>query len=347
MNTLFQQSSIRKPLELALLGITLLASASSQSSSFYKCQDGGELDAKEKAEITRASLHFAETALAGDMDAAYGQLTAAAKATISREQLPGILNTVESVRPFGDFRVEQITTVTAWAIAPTGRGMAICSKDASHPEKAVTVIADGVPEQAYVAVSAKSQSNRETWITTIWLIPSDGKWAVHSFHTTSASVLGKTANDYLSMARKEKAHGHVLNAGILYSGALSLAVRGPFYHTGIEDIIQRESQELTPPAEFRGQAPFMLSTPTGRFSILRLNPLPLDGKLYLLISHEVRESEESQQIEAENRGLITAFSKKFPEYSDAFAGIAAEALTPNHSHELRTLKENDDILAVH
>lgn len=347
MSAVTQHSWKQKPVKLLFVVMTLLLSGGCQSSFYYNCHDGGEIDSKKKSDVAAVSLQFVQAALAGDVDAVYRQFTEAAKANTPRDQFAGALQVFKSAGPFDGFQIERIMTVTGWGDTSKSNGIAICSKDAVHPEAGVTVAIQKVPEQAYALVSAKGKGSQETWIVSVWLIPSAEKWQVHSFYATIGTALGKSADEYIAMARTEKSRGHALSAGLLYSDAASISARGPFYHTGREDLIQREAQQVTPPQEFRGRAPFSLTGPSGAFSILHVNTIPLNGKLYLVIAHEVDPWKDSREIEQKNQALISTFAKQFPEYSDVFGGLVAEATARGGNNGWRTVKENAAIQASH
>lgn len=295
-----------KPVKLLLQVVTLVLASGCQSSFYYNCHDGAEIESQKRLDITAASLKFVQAALSGDVDTAYSQFTEAAKTNSPRDQLARAFQAFKSAGPFDGFRVERIVTVTGWGDRSGSAGIAICSKS-SAPEAGVTVAIQKIPEQAYALVSAKGKASQETWMAAVWLIPHAGRWEVHAFHAPIATALGKSADEYLAMARVEKNRGHDLNAGLLYSDAASIAVRGPFYHLGVEDIIQRESQTVIPPQEFRGQAPFSLGGSSGTFSIHRLNSIPISGKLYLVIAHEVDPWKDSGEVEQRNQALDQDF----------------------------------------
>jgi hypothetical protein len=106
------------------------------------------------------------------------------------------------------------------------------------------------------------------------------------------------------MARQENGQGHTLNAGALYATAATLAAHGSFYHTGLEDVIQKEAQQVSPPQEFRERPPFTLQGTAASFSIVRLSPIAINGALYLVISQEVSPWKDSREVERKNRSLI-------------------------------------------
>jgi hypothetical protein len=80
------------------------------------------------------------------------------------------------------------------------------------------------------------------------------------------------------------------------------------------------------------------------FEIVRLNPISLKGKLYLVISHEVTPWKNSQEIEKKNRLLIKLFASRFPEYSETFTGLVAEATERGGNNGWRTVLDSSAIL---
>lgn len=349
MSAAYQRLWKKEYAQLPLLVTALVLSGGCQSSFSYNCHDGGEIDPEKRSTIAAASVRFTQAILAGDAEAVYNTLTDAAKANTTRDQLVGVLQDFKAAGTFSDFKIERITTLTGRGDTSKSNGHADCTKDAAHPEAGLMLTIEKVPEQAYALVSAKNSSSTskgyssETWITTLWLVPRAGKWEVNSFHAVMATLLGKPASEYLALARRENGRGHALNASSLYFDAASLAARGPFYHLGLEDVIQQESQQVTQPQEFRGPPPFSLTGPSGSFSIFRMITTQMDGKLYLVIIHGVDPWKDSNEVERKNQVLIQAFAKRFPEYSDIFGGIVAQAVERGSDKGWNTVEDNTSI----
>jgi len=159
-------------------------------------------------------------------------------------------------------------------------------------------------------------------------------------------MLERSASDLVDEAREERRIGHGLNAILLYTAAADLASRGPFFHSGVQDQIQQEGAQIVPPVEFRSQPPFLLEGPGGPFRIVSLAPISVDRKLYLLIAHVITLSD-SGEIVQNNRDLMKAFAKRFPEYSHAFAGLVVKATGTDGGREWRTQRENSQIAREH
>ena len=331
----------RWPYILAMVIGLCSLEACGPSSFYYNCHVDDEITATTASEVTSESLKFTKAALAGDRSQAFDQLTEEAKKTATLEQLGSILQNIKASGPYEDFLIERVMTVTGRGHIQQQTSVADCAKDASLTENNVRVAISNVPEQAYVLISAKG--NQESWITTLWLIPHAGKWQIQSFQITIGSAAGKPVGDILTMARQENSQGHALNTGILYAAAASLAARAPFYHTGLEDAIQKEGQQVSSPKEFRGDPPFTLKGVMGSFAVARLSSIAMGGKLYLVIAQEVSPWKDSKEIEQKNRSLIKLFADRFPEYSSVFGGLVAEATERGGTNGWRTVLDNSAI----
>jgi hypothetical protein len=323
-----------------LIGLSSLE-ACGPSSFYYNCHTADDINATTRSEVTTESLKFARAAFDGDAPQAFEQLTDEAKKNVSQEQLTNIFQGMKASGPYDSLRVERLMAVTGRGHMQQQTSVADCAKDTALTENNVRVVIANVPEQAYAMVSAKG--SHENWFAILWLIPSSGKWQIQSFQVAMGTAAGKPVADILAMARQENSQGHTLNAGALYAAAASLAAYGPFYHTRLEDVIQKEAQQVSPPQEFRQRPPFNLPGPAGSFSIVRLSPIAINGKLYLVISQEVSPWKDSREIEQKNRSLIKTFASRFPEYQNAFAGLVAEATESGGTNGWRTVMENSAI----
>lgn len=315
--------------------------ACGQSSVYYWCHTADDINATTRSEVTTESLKFARAAFDGDTPQAFDQLTDEAKTNVSQDQLTNILQNIKASGPYDSLSVARLMTITGWGHLQQQTGVADCAKDTALTENNVRVVTANVSEQAYTLVSAKG--SHENWFATLWLIPSSGKWQIQSFEVTMATAAGKPVGDILAIARQENGQGHTLNAGALYAGAATLAAHGSFYHTGLEDAIQKEAQQVSPPQEFRHGPPFTLKGTAGSFSIVGLRPTAINGALYIVISQEVSPWKDSREIERTNRSLIKTFAARFPEYQSAFAGLVVEATERGGTNGWRTVMENSAI----
>lgn len=329
------------PVAVVLITGLLYLEACGSSSFYYNCHDANEIDAKTMTAITAESLKFSRAAFDGESAKAFDELTQEAKKNTSLDQLAVILQGIKSAGPYEDLHVQRVMTITGYGHTDQPTGIADCAKDRSLTESNVRVATSNVREQAYALVSAKG--SQESWIATLWLIPNSGKWQVQSLQITRGTAAGKTAAELVASAREENQGGHPLNAGILYAAAGATASHGPIYHTGLEDAIQQEAQQILPPEEFRGNLPHILKGAGGPFSIVLISPAAISGKLYVVISQEVSPWKDSREVEQKNRSLIKVFAGRFPEYSAVFSGLVVEATERGGTNGWRTVLDNSAI----
>lgn len=316
--------------------------ACGQSSFYYNCHDASEIDAKTMAAITSAALEFSRAAFDSDGTRAFNEFTEEAKRSTSRDQFGGLLKSISPAGPYENLRVERVMAITGHGQIAQQTSIADCAKDKNPTENNVRVAISNVSEQAYALVSAKGTA--ESWTATLWLIPNSGKWQIQSLQITRGTVAGKNVGEVVAMARQENRGGHFLNAGILYAAAATLASHGPIYHTGLEDAIQQEAQQVLPPQELRGSSPHVLQGAGGPFSVMLVSPTVVSGKLYIVIAQDVPPWKDSREVEQKNRSLIKLFAADFPEYSAVFNGIVAEAKERGGTNGWRTVVDNAVII---
>ncbi len=139
-------------------------------------------------------------------------------------------------------------------------------------------------------------------------------------------MAGKDAKQILDWALREAAAGHALNAHLLATSASALADRGPNLRLDIAERIAKERERLRVPGDLRGAPPHEWRAGDATFTVKNVSLVAIDGKIFVVVAHEVEPWERNEDVDALNKRLIAEFRKRFPEYSEAFAGVAARAL---------------------
>jgi hypothetical protein len=111
----------------------------------------------------------------------------------------------------------------------------------------------------------------------------------------------------------------------LYAAAAQTADRGPNFQLGIVQSISDEMSKLTVPPEIKGQAPFFWKNGETTYKVASVGPIAVGGKIYVIIVHEVSPWQSNEQVDGWNKELLSYFKRRFPEYSDFFAGLVARA----------------------
>lgn len=176
------------------------------------CATDNEIGAEERAAIENGALSFVRNFVNSNASGAYELLAPTAKETISLDQLTGLVRQLAApMAPFTDLRVVHTNLVKAMASNPGAR--VVCGS-LGRPEDWSSVATKPMAEQAHVLVEAQTKNNGFTF--TLWLIPEQG-WNVLNFQMAASSMVGKTAQDILDLARRERESKHLFNATVLYA----------------------------------------------------------------------------------------------------------------------------------
>lgn len=321
-----------------LLAVTTSAGARASAPQLFvtSCAVDDEITANDRAAVNEKALSFVRDVIGPDLSIAYAAFTAEAKGNLPIEQfVSGVQNAIKPMAPFNDLRVAH--TYMAKVTGGSQEQRAVCGR-LSSPEGWVAVTVRPGPPEAHVVVEAQTVNNSAAFL--VWLIPEAGSWHVQYLHFVFTAMVGKTAGDMQKLAEAEQAKQHNFNAFILYNAAQQLAYRGPFFQLGISPDIDKAVASVQRPPVLQGQAPFLWNFDNSHYKLLNVGPIGVGGKIYLLVDHEVEPWANDQEVISENRGLISAFAKAYPEYKEAFSGIVIRAHERGGNRAYGTVDEN-------
>jgi hypothetical protein len=300
------------------------------------CKANEEISTNDLRTIGQVALKFVQDALGPDPSTAYATFTADAKATVPLEQfVSGFQSGIKPMGPFKGMRVAE--SYVAKVTGGSHEQRVVCG-NLSSPETWVAVNAKPGPGEAHVIVEGDTVSN--TMVFVVWLIPEQGNWHVQYLHYATEKMVGKSSDDLRRIAETEKQKQHNFNAFILYTTALQLADRGPFFQLGIRPEIEKEIGETKKPENLAGQLPFTWTFGKSTFKVLNVGPIGLSGKIYLIIDHEIEPWAEDKVADRKNHDLITAFAGAYPQYKDVFAGLVVRAHEHGGNRGFGTVDEN-------
>ncbi|HSY01365.1 MAG TPA: hypothetical protein VK819_04400 [Acidobacteriaceae bacterium] len=312
--------SHQKKLTLFLLALGFCTAAYSQEVVASSCRENDQIDSSKRQEVNAAALDFVQTLLGSNPAAAFSSLSEEGKKAVPDEMaLVQAATLIQQFKP-ADLKVEHTYVINIFGKSP---GRVVCGKSLSKPDEWVSVVAADLPEQAYVSLSAEAINNQFAF--TVWLVPGAGGWKVQSFSMNMGTLANEGPDQLWERARAQKANGHNLNAALLYFAAMQTINRGPNLQLGLADAISKDASEYQLPPEIEGQPPFEWKAPDMTFEVLSVGPIAVGGKIYIVIQDESPPWHSNDQIDGWNRKLIAWFKGRFPEYSDAFAGIVVRA----------------------
>jgi hypothetical protein len=226
---------------------------------------------------------------------------------------------------FQKMQLRNISVLHTYSIEIKGQspGRVLCGTNYDKAGGWELLEAADVAQQAHVLISANTVNN--LMVISIWLVPEHGAWKVQSFWMNAASMADLDSMKLRRMGHVQQAKGHNFNAAMLYTAAAQLANRGPSIRLGIAQFIADDLAKLPVPSEVRGPAPFLWKDGEKTYKVLTIGPIAIGGKIHLMIRHEVAPWQSNAQVEGWNKELLRYFKKRFPEYSDSFAGLVARA----------------------
>jgi hypothetical protein len=310
---------------------------------FDRCETDDEVDAAQRASYEDAALDFVRKIVGSTPEQAYAGATDAFKKQNPTETFLKFAQA--SIRPLGeiqDWRVSHSYYLTGVTIGQGGARPLVCTAVAhgssSQPEGRVLVAHNDASQQAHVILEGAAKGT--AWAFTVWLVRESGKWHVHGFYATPSGVAGKTAEAMWHEATSQHGAGRDFNAFILYATALQLSSRGPDLHLGIQSEIKKDLDAIPRPSELEREAPYRWRFEGATAPVLKVGPVPVNGKMYLLLTQELDPWPDDQGADRQNHALIEAFSRLHPEYKNAFDGLVVDAVARGGRRGLRTVAES-------
>lgn len=316
-------------------GLLLLSgtAAYSQQPFFSACSQDAQLDATSRKAVDDIAIKFVNTFLGPVPSGAFEFLSKDAKAATTTEQFEGISTAIRKFEP------TRVAVQHTYLLKLKGKspGRVVCSSDLSKSDNWVSLEAQSVPEQAYAVLSADTINNKLA--ITLWLLPERNTWKIQDFRLSVATLGNEDSKQLLELARTQQALKHSLNAALLYAAAAQTANRGPNFQLGIAQSIANEISAVAVPDEIKGQPPFLWRDGETTYKVTSVSPMAIGGKIYIVITHEVSPWKDNEQVDGWNRNLLTHFKRRFPEYSDSFAGLVVRATEQGGNRGYGTVEE--------
>ncbi len=301
-------------------------------SNGYRCFTDADVPPNDRQAVETAALAFVRAAVGANASDAYAMMTATTRSIGSADAFAAMIRAKrEETGPYSDIGVAH-----TYLIENAGHGTeAICGLATSR--KWIAVELKPERKQAYVVISARTLNNGLH--LTVWLVPDGGGWAVESFHIGMESVAGRSADDLLALARKERDAGQGFNAAALYACVRSLINRGPNFQLAIAQDAARDLENLQVPPELTGAPPFVWNLGGGERTVESVTIIGVEGKLGLVFMLPLTTWTGKEAADRTNREFLIAFIAAHPDYSRVFGFLVARALKPDKSGGFATVYE--------
>jgi len=305
-----------------------------QVPSAYSCAEDAHIVTAKKKTIDVVAMNFIQTVLGPSPSAAFDFMSKAGQAETTRQQLDGA-----AAKIIRQFEPKNVTLQHTYLIELKGKspGRVVCATDLSKPDGWESLAVDSIPDQAHVLLSADTINNKLAFV--VWLVPEQEEWKVQSFRLNVSTLADKDSLQLLVLARAQQARQHSFNAALLYAAAAQTADRGPNFQLGITQSISDDMSKFTGPPEITGQSPFLWKDAEITYKVRSVGPIAIGGKIYVIIVHEVSPWQSDAQVDGLNKELLNYFKRRFPEYSDVFAGLVARGIERGGNRGYGTVEE--------
>jgi hypothetical protein len=296
----------------------------------YRCLTDADVPLNDRQAVETTALAFVRAAVGAEPADAYAMMTATARNFGSADALAAMIRAKrEETGPYSDIGVAH-----TYFIENTGHGTeATCGLATSR--KWIAVELKPERKQAYVIISARTLNNGLH--LTVWLVPDGGGWAVESFHIGMESIAGRSADDLLDLARKERDAGHGFNAAALYASLRSVIYRGPNFQLAIAQDAARDLETLQVPPEITGSTPYVWNLGGSEHTVESVTITGVEGKLGLVFMLPLTTWTGKEAADRTNREFLTAFIAAHSDYSRVFGFLVARALKPDRSGGFATV----------
>lgn len=297
------------------------------------CKTDGEIPADRRAKIDQAAMNFIN-AVQTHPDAAYAMMTGQVHKETSSEKLSSQLKAyIEATGPYTNLKPAH-----DYLVITTGTGSdtkAVCGS-VSGTDWVALQIKPGLT-QAHVVLSGQTRNN--DWAFTLWLLPEDGAWRVQYFHIGMSAMAGRSANDLIQLAQKERTAGHMFNAALLYAGAKELVDRGPAFQLGTAQTLDQDLKGFGAPPELQQSLPMTWKMGGSDYKVLGVNILGVAGQIGLSFDLPLTVWKSSEDADKQNHAFLDAFLATHPNYASAFKFLVARAHKPDGSGGFATVYE--------
>ncbi len=192
----------------------------------------------------------------------------------------------------------------------------------------VTFAIPGLDPGKYGVVIQTVNTPKGPYYVTFIMQQEGTAWKFAGFYPKAKQLQGHPASWYVTQARDYKAKGQVHNAYFYYLMARDLALPVSFVSRHAVDLLDSESQKVTP-SDIPGQQPVPLTFNGQTYNISQMFVLPDQDKLALIVKYQVPDITDSGKMFEENKNVMRALVTKYPELRTAFQEIVARAVAPN------------------
>ncbi len=214
---------------------------------------------------------------------------------------------------------------------PVARAEFLCGVFGSggQTRDSAVFVLNGLPPGKYGVAIVDAKGSQDTRTVTMILQQMGAEWKLAGFYARSSQINGHDANWFIQHAREYKTKGQTHNAWLYFREAISLTAPADFMSTLATDKLYDEAQSVQPTDLPANGNTADLSAAGATYKLIAIFPLAVGNDLDLIVRYQAADISDTAKIFQTNNALIKALLAKFPEFRDAFAGVAARAVEPS------------------
>jgi len=214
---------------------------------------------------------------------------------------------------------------------PVARAEFLCGVfgSAGQTRDSAVFVLNSLPPGKYGLAIVDAKGSQDTRTLTMILQQLGADWKLAGFYARSSQVNGHDASWFAQRARDYKAKGQNRNAWLYFREAIMLTAPADFMSTLATDKLYDEAQSVQPSDLPVSGNIVDLSTAGTTYKLIAIFPLNVGGDLDLVVRYQAADVSNTVQTFQTNNALIKALIAKFPEFRDAFSGVAARAVEPS------------------
>ena len=214
---------------------------------------------------------------------------------------------------------------------PVARAEFLCGVfgSAGQTRDSAVFVLNNLPPGKYGVVIVDAKGSQDTRTVTMILEQLGAEWKLAGFYARSSQINGHDANWFIQHAREYKTRGQTHNAWLYFREAIALTSPADFMSTLSTDKLYDEAQSVQP-ADLPATGNVVdLNVMGTTYKLIAIFPLAVGADLDLIVRYQAADVSDTVKTFQTNNALIRALLTKFPEFRDAFAGVAARAVEPS------------------
>jgi len=301
--------------------IAILISTSVRSTAAETCQTATEMNPAVRSALETTAKRYFDMASRADY------------ATLKQNSIPDLVSNFSGIEAAVNEHKDDFagapTTVRPPFLLEADGNAAIARAEFfcgiyNSPDRVGFVIPNLAPGK-YGMVILHVVGKKEQYSVSMILQQQGNDWKLGGYYVRPETVAGHDAQWYWDKAREYKSKNQVRNAYFYYIEARQLLAPVDFMGTPQLDKIYDETQSSVP-SDIPVNGPMTMALDGKSYKVTQMFPVSVGSDLDVVVKYEVSSVSDTNQTFTSNMAVIKGIVARFPELSDAFAGVVARAV---------------------